>query len=474
MTADIATHCPRHRRVARSRPRPGPCPRPVAAGASSSTLATHRRHGPKRCRGALVDPRRRHRPCAPRRAGGRGRQRSAGSTCWSTTRATSARARCRRSPATRSTSSAPRLRDERARAARARQLLLPRLRAAGGTVLNISSDAAVEAYPGWGGYGSAKAALDHAQRRARGGGAGACASMPSTRATCARTMHQAAFPGEDISDRPEPETVVPALLRLLDERPPSGRYRAADLLAAARDCSHERAGLRAAGRRRGAGPADRARRRPPSGRARPSGIEHARFAQLAHHLEPGRPGRRQHLRDARRRGRRRPSRRHAGSPCTSPRRSTTAAGWSRSGPADEPPARSTDVTPGEAIALPDGVALVVAAPHPAGQRRLWRAVRRGRGRGGGIPGPARPPDPLRLRAAGSPAGGVPDRVRPRAGQRRDAQRRPAVHRRAGHRARRPAASASHRSRCTPASRRRSPESRRSPNGSACPRPRRGR
>jgi hypothetical protein len=44
-------------------------------------------------------------------------------------------------------------------------------------------------------------------------------------------MHQRAFPGEDISDRPEPATVVPALLRLLDDRPPNGRYRAADLLA---------------------------------------------------------------------------------------------------------------------------------------------------------------------------------------------------------------------------------------------------
>ena len=42
-------------------------------------------------------------------------------------------------------------------------------------------------------------------------------------------MHQLAFPGEDISDRPEPESVVPALLRLIDERPPSGRYRASDL-----------------------------------------------------------------------------------------------------------------------------------------------------------------------------------------------------------------------------------------------------
>jgi hypothetical protein len=45
-------------------------------------------------------------------------------------------------------------------------------------------------------------------------------------------MHQEAYPGDDISDRPEPETVVPALLRLLDDQPSSGRYRAADLLVA--------------------------------------------------------------------------------------------------------------------------------------------------------------------------------------------------------------------------------------------------
>jgi NAD(P)-dependent dehydrogenase (short-subunit alcohol dehydrogenase family) len=107
------------------------------------------------------------------------------------------------------------------------QLLLPELRAASGTVLNISSDAAVEAYPGWGGYGSAKAALDHLS-------AVLAAEEPDLRVYAVdpgdmRTaMHQAAFPGEDISDRPEPETVVPALIRLLDERPPSGRHRAAD------------------------------------------------------------------------------------------------------------------------------------------------------------------------------------------------------------------------------------------------------
>jgi len=49
-------------------------------------------------------------------------------------------------------------------------------------------------------------------------------------------MHQAAFPGEDISDRPEPEAVVPALLALLGRRPPSARVRAVDVLAPAGAC----------------------------------------------------------------------------------------------------------------------------------------------------------------------------------------------------------------------------------------------
>ncbi len=107
------------------------------------------------------------------------------------------------------------------------QLVLPTLRASDGIVLNVSSDAAVEAYPGWGGYGPAKAALDHLS-------AVLAAEEPDLRVYAIdpgdmRTdMHQAAFPGEDISDRPEPETVVPALLRLLDARPASGRYRASE------------------------------------------------------------------------------------------------------------------------------------------------------------------------------------------------------------------------------------------------------
>ena len=97
-------------------------------------------------------------------------------------------------------------------------------------MLQVSSDAAVEAYAGWGGYGASKAALDQLS-------AVLAVEEPELRVYAidpgdmATGMHQAAFPGEDISDRPTPESVVPALLRLVAERPPSGRYRAADLTA---------------------------------------------------------------------------------------------------------------------------------------------------------------------------------------------------------------------------------------------------
>ncbi|QIG43037.1 SDR family oxidoreductase [Nocardioides anomalus] len=108
--------------------------------------------------------------------------------------------------------------------------LLPQLRRRSGVVVNLSSDAAVEAYGTWGGYGSSKAALDHASRVL-------AAEEPVLRVYAVdpgdmRTqLHQDAFPGEDVSDRPEPETVVPALLRLLEGTLPSGRYRAAELAA---------------------------------------------------------------------------------------------------------------------------------------------------------------------------------------------------------------------------------------------------
>jgi NAD(P)-dependent dehydrogenase (short-subunit alcohol dehydrogenase family) len=108
------------------------------------------------------------------------------------------------------------------------QSALPLLRASTGTIVSITSDAAIEGYEGWGGYGSSKAALEQATNVL-------AAEQPVLRVyrfdpgDMRTQMHQEAFPGEDISDRPEPETIVPALRALLFNRPPSGRYRAADL-----------------------------------------------------------------------------------------------------------------------------------------------------------------------------------------------------------------------------------------------------
>lgn len=109
------------------------------------------------------------------------------------------------------------------------QAALTLVEASGGTIVNVTSDAAVEGYEGWGGYGSSKAALEQVSRVL----AAEVSDVPVywfDPGDMRTQMHQEAFPGEDISDRPEPETVVPALRRLLNERPPSGRYRASDLL----------------------------------------------------------------------------------------------------------------------------------------------------------------------------------------------------------------------------------------------------
>ena len=110
------------------------------------------------------------------------------------------------------------------------QLALPRL-AHGARILNITSDAAVEPYEGWGGYGSSKAALDQvtAILAAEHTDLRVYAVDPGDMRT---RLHQEAFPGEDISDRPPPEKSVPALLALLEGELPSGRYRAAELAAA--------------------------------------------------------------------------------------------------------------------------------------------------------------------------------------------------------------------------------------------------
>jgi NAD(P)-dependent dehydrogenase (short-subunit alcohol dehydrogenase family) len=108
------------------------------------------------------------------------------------------------------------------------QRALPLLRASGGRVMNITSDAAVEGYQGWGGYGSSKAALDQLSNVL-------AAEHPEIRiywvdpGDMNTQMQQEAFPGEDVSDRPPPEGSVPGLLRLIEEDLPSGRYRARDL-----------------------------------------------------------------------------------------------------------------------------------------------------------------------------------------------------------------------------------------------------
>ena len=110
--------------------------------------------------------------------------------------------------------------------------MLPQMRARGsGVIVNVTSDAAVQAYPGWGGYGASKAALDQltAVLAVENPALRIYAVDPGDMAT---DMHQAAFPGQDISDRPAPATVVPALERLITEPLPSGRYRAAELAPA--------------------------------------------------------------------------------------------------------------------------------------------------------------------------------------------------------------------------------------------------
>lgn len=106
--------------------------------------------------------------------------------------------------------------------------LLGDLVASRGVLLGISSDAAVEHYPGWGLYGASKAGLDHVVLTF-------AAENPEITGYAVdpgdmRTQMQAdAFPGEDLSDRPLPETVVPHVLALLEARLPSGRYRAAEV-----------------------------------------------------------------------------------------------------------------------------------------------------------------------------------------------------------------------------------------------------
>ena len=134
------------------------------------------------------------------------------------------------------------------------QALLPSLRQRGGAILNITSDAATGAYTGWGGYGAAKAALEQASN--------VLAAEENTvrvwwvdPGDLRTRMHQQAFPGEDISDRPLPEPGRPRL-PAADHRPPAERALPRCRTAARRACArlgdHDDHRLHPAGRAGGA------------------------------------------------------------------------------------------------------------------------------------------------------------------------------------------------------------------------------
>jgi len=113
------------------------------------------------------------------------------------------------------------------------QLVLPEMRARGaGLIVNVTSDAGVQAYPTWGGYGASKAALEHLSRvlaaELEGRGVRVFVVDPGDMDTA---MHRAAEPGVDLSHLPTPDRVAPAFVRLLDEGIPFGRFEAQQLAA---------------------------------------------------------------------------------------------------------------------------------------------------------------------------------------------------------------------------------------------------
>jgi len=116
------------------------------------------------------------------------------------------------------------------------QLVLPGMLERGhGTIVNVSSDAGVNAYPGWGGYGASKAALEHLSRTLTaeldGSGIRVLTVDPGDMDT---HMHRDAEPGVDLSHLAKPETVAPVLVALLEDDAAAGRYELQSLLAAAR------------------------------------------------------------------------------------------------------------------------------------------------------------------------------------------------------------------------------------------------
>ena len=110
------------------------------------------------------------------------------------------------------------------------QLALPRM-SGGGVVINVTSDASITAYAGWGGYSASKAALDSLTGVLDAEDSNEIRFYALDPGDLQTDMHREAYPGEDISDRRLPEESAPAIIHLLSELPPSGRYRAEDLTA---------------------------------------------------------------------------------------------------------------------------------------------------------------------------------------------------------------------------------------------------
>ena len=309
------------------------------------------------------------------------------------------------------------------------QLMLPLLRAGGGAVLNITSDAAVEAYAGWGGYGAAKAALEQASNVL-------AAEELALRVWWAdpgdlRTdMHQLAFPGEDISDRPEPESVVPAFVRLISQRLPSGRYRAAHLMPAgpvdpvrhptftlpaeleAHDPPEARGlardGVRMLVSRRSSGEISHHGFRDLPGLLLPGDLLVVNTtATLPAQVRAGRDGLAVHFSSPRPDGAWLVELRQVKDKISMP----NGHGF-----------------PGQLISLP-----VRGGPDPGGQGHRPALAGPALGRGGALPAQARRPHQVLLRAPRLGAAVLPDGVRAGAGQRGDAERQPPVHAVRGHR-----------------------------------------
>ncbi len=269
-----------------------------------------------------------------------------------------------------------------------------------------------------------------------------CTSTASIRATCAPRCTRTPSPARTSPTARRPETVVPALRRLLHDLPPSGRYRAAALRRAVAVPARRRTRLRfdlpprARGDVAAGEPRADPRRRADDGRLqarRAPGAQHVRTP--ADVPRPGRPRRGQHVGHDPRRGRGGRQRRHAGrgAPLDPARRRALGG---RASPADWADDRAVERT--DPVAPPHAGAGRVDRPRRAVPRQRAAVDRdaRSAATGAALARRARPPDPLRLRRSAVAADRLPERLQRRAGQRRDAERRPSVHRRGDHAPRR--------------------------------------